>query len=138
MALIQIDRNPSRQNLLWFGLLLGLFLALVGTIAWWRFGALAVAQGLWVAAAVIAVAYYAIPPLRKPLYLGWMYAAFPFGFIMSYVILAATYYLVFTPIGLLLKALGRDPLDRRFDRSAASYWTPYRPPADNQRYFRQF
>lgn len=138
MALIRIDHNPSARNLLWFGGMLGLFLAIVGAMAWWRFHAPGVAQGFWIAAAVLVVAYYAIPPLRKPLYLGWMYAAFPIGFVMSYVILAATYYLVITPIGLALRLCGHDPLDRRLDRSAKSYWRPHSPAADSRRYFRQF
>jgi hypothetical protein len=35
---------------------------------------------------------------------------------------------VFTPMGLLMRATGRDPLRLRFDRSAKSYWIDRTPP----------
>ena len=57
---------------------------------------------------------------------------------LSHVALAATYYLVLTPIGLLLRLVHGNPLDRAPDRSAASYWTARRPLRDVRRYFRQF
>jgi len=138
VALIQIDHNPSRKNLLWFGLLLGLFLTLIGAIARLRFGTPWIANGFFTAAVAITISYYLVPPIRKPVYLAWMCAAFPIGFVMSYVILAVTYFAVFTPIALLLRLLRRDPLERKFDRAATTYWTPHRPAGKVERYFRQF
>jgi hypothetical protein len=46
--------------------------------------------------------------------------------------------LVVTPIALFFKAIGRDPLCRKFDPSAATYWIERRPPETVKRYFRQF
>jgi hypothetical protein len=66
------------------------------------------------------------------------YAAFPIGFVVSHVILAIVYYLILTPIGLLVRAIGRDPMERRFDRDAESYWVVRQPIDDPGRYFRQF
>ena len=82
--------------------------------------------------------YYAIRPFRRPIYLGWMYAVFPIGWVISHTVLALTYYLVLTPIGLLMRGLGRDPMERRFDRDGETYWTPHEPSEDPARYFRQF
>ena len=45
---------------------------------------------------------------------------------------------VFLPIGLLLRLLGRDPLDRKFDAQASSYWQPKKPPGDVASYFRRW
>jgi len=53
-------------------------------------------------------------------------------------LLAIVLYLVFTPVGLLLRLLGRDPLERGFDRAAPSYWTARRRADTMDRYFRQF
>jgi hypothetical protein len=53
-------------------------------------------------------------------------------------VLAMVYYGIFTPIGLGLRLMGRDPLRRRFDPQARSYWVDRRAPADVKRYFRQF
>ena len=81
---------------------------------------------------------YAVPPLRRPLYLGWMYVAFPIGWVISHVVLAIVYYLVFTGTGLVMRLLGRDPLQRRFEPDAQTYWVEHRPGEDLARYFRQF
>ena len=67
-----------------------------------------------------------------------MYAALPIGVTVSYIILAIVYYLVVTPIGIGLRMAGVDPIVRRLDRSATSYWAPHEPPAETNRYFRQF
>ncbi len=62
----------------------------------------------------------------------------PIGLVISYVILAATYYLVLTPIGLVLRLFGYDPMHRRFDREAKTYWVPREEDANTDRVFRQF
>ena len=46
-------------------------------------------------------------------------AAEPIGLALSHVILGAVFYIVFTPVGLVMRLLGKDPLHRRFDRAAA-------------------
>jgi hypothetical protein len=45
---------------------------------------------------------------------------------------------VFTPIGLFFRLIGRDPLHRRFQPEADTYWVGRRPATDVRRYFRQF
>jgi len=51
---------------------------------------------------------------------------------LTYVVLTVTYYLVLTPMGLLMRLFRRDPLNLRFDPDAESYWVPVEPdgPAD--------
>jgi hypothetical protein len=67
-----------------------------------------------------------------------MYAAFPIGFVISYVLMAIIYYLVVTSIGLIMRIFGRDSMYRRFDRDAATYWFERRAEQAQDRYFRQF
>lgn len=138
MAVIEIKKDPSRKELAWLGALFALFFAAIGAMAYWRFGTPETAFRLWGIGAAVSVLYYAIPPIRKPLYLGWMYAAFPIGWTISHVLLGITYYLVLTPIGLVIRLLGRDPLERRFEPQRETYWSRHQPDADPARYFRQF
>jgi hypothetical protein len=138
MAMIEINRNPSRRELLWFGLLFLLFFGIVGGLSYWKFNAQEVAFWIWSCAAAVAGLHFILPPLRRPLYLAWMYAAFPIGFVVSYVVLAAIYYLVITPIGLIMRLAGRDSMNRRFDAEAESYWSARDGADDQGRYFRQF
>jgi hypothetical protein len=127
--MIEIDRNPSATNLRWFGIVLGLFLAVVGGIARWKFDAPEVARWIWIAAAALTVVYYAIPAVRRPLWIGWT---------VSHLILLITWLFVVTPIGLFLRLIGRDLLRQRIDRDRTSYWTEHDPHGDPKRYFRQF
>lgn len=84
------------------------------------------------------------PAWLRPVYIGWMAVAYPIGWLLAHLLLAAIYFLLITPIGLVLRLAHRDPLALRFDREAQSYWTPrasWTPPAestDRERYFRQF
>jgi hypothetical protein len=48
--------------------------------------------------------------------------------IVSPVVLGVMFFVVVTPMGLIMRALGKDPLRLRFDRDARSYWIDRRPP----------
>jgi ABC-type uncharacterized transport system permease subunit len=126
------------RDLRWFGAIFALFFAIVGGLVRWKFGAPAAGTVIWLTAAGLTLLYYAMPPLRRLLYLGWMYVAFPIGWVISHVVLAIVYYLVFTGTGLIMRLLGHDPLQRSFEPDAPTYWVEHRPGGDRARYFRQF
>ena len=63
-----------------------------------------------------------MPVILKPVYRVWMTLAVVMGFIMTRVILSVVYYLVMTPIGLAMRLFGKDPMHRRIDPEASSYW----------------
>lgn len=139
MALIEIDRNPSAKTLRWFGVLMAGFFVLAGGLAQWHWPEASAAMAIWVFGAALTGAYAAVPPLRRRIYLGWIYAALPIGWTVSHLMLAAIFYLVVTPIGLGVRALRGDPLERAPDRSAASYWSARHGTGGNpRRYFKQF
>ena len=139
MAMIEIKTNPSRRELRWFGLLFAVFFGLVGALIAFKFRLMDAAYIVWGSAGIITTLYYVVPPVRRPLYVGWMYAAAPIGWVMSHVLLALVYYGLLTPIGLLRRALRPDRLCRRFQPDAPTYWVEHRPGARGAtRYFRQF
>jgi Saxitoxin biosynthesis operon protein SxtJ len=139
MPLIEINRDPTPRQIRQFATLwLSGFCFLLAGLAVVRYGS-------WTAAVVLAgcgAASIALgiarPAWMRLVMLAWMWAAFPIGWIVSHVLVAVVYYLVVTPVGLAMRALGRDPLSRRFDPAAESYWVPRRQEADRRRYFRQF
>jgi ABC-type uncharacterized transport system permease subunit len=137
MALIEINKKPSRRDLILFGLMFFVFTAAVGAELYFRRGAHDAGGIAWIAGAAITALYFAVPPVRRRIYLGWIYVTFPIGFVVSHVILAAVFYLVVTPIGLLMRLVGNDPMRRRFDRAAATYWVEHDPHRNPARYFRQ-
>jgi hypothetical protein len=136
--MIEINKNPSRKDLNVFGLLLALFIAVIGVLTWKRTHSLHAPTIIWVVGAAIVVLFFVLRPLQTPLYLGWMYAAYPIGWIVSHIIMSLAFYLAVVPVALIMRAMGRDPMQRQFDRSAPSYWVPREQVQDPNQYFRQF
>ena len=136
--MIKINRNPNPKELHVFGLLLVGFSLGVGLLLHFRFQAGQTAIAAVAAGWSLACLYFLFPPLRKPIYLGWMYATFPIGWTVSNIVLAVVFYAVLSPIGLVMRLLGRDSMNRRFDRQASTYWSQRHPPESIKRYFQQF
>lgn len=137
MSAIEINKNPSRRDLLVFGLALVVFTGLLGAMFLWRTHSMTVARTVWYVGAAISAVYFVLPPLRKPVFLGWSYLTFPIGFVVSHVILGFVYYVVFTLVGLAMRMVGYDPMQRKLDPAAKSYWAAHDPGTSVERYFRQ-
>lgn len=138
MAVIAINTNPSRRDLLWFGVLLPIFFAFIGVLVWRRTGSLTPATTLWVVGGTVSTLFALWPASRRRIYVGWMYAVYPIGWTVSHLLLGVVYFGVITPLGLAMRVLRRDPLERRFDRAASSYWEAHDPAGRIKRYLRQF
>jgi hypothetical protein len=139
MSLLQVNRQPPVRVLRQFALLwLPLFCAVLGYLVYVRAGAVPAVGALWGAGLASLTVGAVRPQAMRPLFVGWMLAVWPIGFLVSHCILAVVFYLVVTPIGLVLRLAGRDPLTRRFEPGAGSYWTEHNPDATVDRYFRQY
>ena len=44
------------------------------------------------------------------------------GVVSSHIVLAVMYYFVFTPLGFVMRSLGKDPLQKNIDKNEKSYW----------------
>ncbi len=138
LYMIRIEHNPTGRQLTVFGLLWLAAFGILGGMAWWRTGLSAPAGGFWTIAALIPAVGFLWPGVLRIVYLLLAYITFPIGFVGSYIILAVVYYLVLTPTGLILRLTGYDPINRRFDRDAKTYWTPREQDESTEQYFRQF
>ena len=137
MSLIRIDSNPSRRQLNVFGLIWLVFFGIVGGIVLASGGTIGTAV-LWGLAAGVPATGWVWPRFMRLVYVGMAYAAFPIGFVVSYLVLTLLYYLVITPTGLLMRLFGHDPMNRRFDPNAESYWSPREQREGLDGYFKQF
>jgi hypothetical protein len=63
-----------------------------------------------------------VPFLLKPIYLSWMMFATLLGFVTSRIILGILFSLVFTPVGLFWRIIGKDMLNEKINRDSTSYW----------------
>jgi tetrahydromethanopterin S-methyltransferase subunit C len=137
MAMMEVNWNPSRKELRQFGFLCLLFF---GGIAAWRYYHYGVTTGVEILTALAlagGVLGAVAPQLLKWIFVGWIVAVFPIGWTVSHLLLGFIYYFLITPIGLLLRALGNDPMNRTLDRNTKSYWSEHEQ-APVARYFRQF
>jgi hypothetical protein len=78
-------------------------------------------------------------PVLRPVHAVWMKFAHALGWVNTRLLLGLFFYLVLTPVGLVLRMLGKDLLQRRIDRSAPTYWVARESaPFDPERYERLF
>ncbi len=79
------------------------------------------------AACFFVLAGFFLRPILRPLYAAWMRFAFLLGWINTRLLLGVFFYLILTPIGLVMRLFGRDSLHRKFDKKASSYWVKREP-----------
>ncbi len=146
-SLVEINWKPTDRILRQFGFIAAVAFGVLAAGAWTErlifsggLGAhrLQVASVLGALAVFSLVASVAWPRANRPLFLGLTLVSYPIGFVLSYVIMAVLFYGVFAPIAMIMRLARRDPLDRRADPAAPSYWTRVVPRRDATYYFRQF
>jgi len=139
MPLMEIEWHPSDRQLHVFGVSGLLASILAAGIVHFVWGT----SGLW--ALVIVAAGAAIflcsllsPAVTRVLYVGLTLAVMPIGLVASFVLLAAFYFLLLTPLAMVFRLIGRDSLCRRYEPDAESYWVNHRPSDNMERYLHQF
>lgn len=137
MQWTDVTKPPTDRMLRQFGLLLALVVGVWAGLRGWRTGADTISQVLAGVAAVAGALGLAAPRVLRPVFTSWMVLAFPIGWTVSRLVLLAIFYLVFTPLALVFRALGRDALDLR-RRDVTSFWAPKSRPTGLRQYFRQF
>ena len=114
------------------------FFGLVGLMVRRRTGSTWAPRPSWAAAVAVPPLGLVVPAvLARPPSSALSLTA-PIGIVGLSLVLVFIYYVVFTPAGLLIRALGHDPLTRRFEPDRTSYWVRRPEAAAADRYFRQF
>ena len=85
---------------------------------------------LWslVASTLFLLCALLLPSVLAPLNRAWLWFGLRLHRIVSPVVLGIMFFLVITPIGLAMRALGKDPLRLKFDKVSSSYWIERTPP----------
>jgi hypothetical protein len=71
--------------------------------------------------ALFGVAGIVIPSSLRHLHRIWMKIGYLLGWINSRIILSAIFYGMLTPIRVIMKIVGYDPMHRRFEQTADTY-----------------
>ena len=75
----------------------------------------------WVITAVLIGLAIIFPVALQPVYIIWMKFGLMMNWINTRLILGILFYLMFLPIGLVMRLFGKDPMQRKLDKNLASY-----------------
>jgi hypothetical protein len=114
--------KKSVKELRKFGFAFGTAMTILGSLLLWR-DRPAWPWVLGLAATVLVLATVA-PKLLRPLEMVLAGLLKILMTVITYVVLTLAFLFVFTPIGLLMRILGKDLLDRRFPTEEPTYWVP--------------
>ena len=112
----EITKKTLRQ----FGLMVGGIFLFIGLWPWvWRHETVR----LWavVPGTLLIAAGAVIPSLLREIYKGWMFLGHILGWINTRIILGVLFYGIVTPMGVVMRLAGRDPMRRSFDPDAQTY-----------------
>ncbi len=107
-------------------------------------GSLLLYRGKWsypyfLGAAAFFAFFAAFAPMALlPLYRAWAKFAAALAWFNTRLLLALVFYLIITPMGLTMKITGSDPMKRKIDKDAKSYWVKRDKNNDLSRYEKQY
>lgn len=102
-----------------FGLTLGVAFLVLAAIVRWR-GGETVSLVFGAVAVVLLAGAVLVPGALGPVQRGWMAFGERLSRITTPIVMGALYFLVITPVGLVMRALGKNPLDHSSERD--SFW----------------
>lgn len=114
--------DNSKTALRKFGITMGIVLLLIASYLY------VINYGSFTIFAVIGLSFILtgmlVPQVLKYLNIAWMSIAIVLGHFISGIILVIIFYLLLTPIGLLIKLTKKDLLNLYYKKSEKSYWQP--------------
>ena len=115
-----------------------LIMILAGTIVYFWFGHRIIAGIVWFLACLLLFGFLFSPTIvngfdRFGVWLGQFV-----GTALTYILLVPMFYIVFTFGRLVITVLGRDPLQRKWQPEARSYWVDRKGPFDATHFKRQY
>jgi hypothetical protein len=109
-----------------FGIVFGVVFLIVAVLPLFSSGSVRIWPAI--ASAAFFLMAFVLPRLLAPLNRLWMRFGLLLHRIVSPVVLGILFYLFVTPMGLIMRLMGKDYMRLRFDSSSRSYWIERNPP----------
>lgn len=117
----KVNQQPDKKTLREFGLITGaIFAGLFGLLFPWLFER-SIPLWPWILLSILWVWALILPASLLPVYRGWMAIGHVLGWINTRIILGIMFYIIFLPIGIIMKLFGKDPMARTIEKSQNSY-----------------
>ena len=75
----------------------------------------------WITGACFATTALVLPQALKPVFIVWMKIGHVLGWINTRIILGVVFFIIFAPVALFMRVLGRDPMHRQLDTTTTTY-----------------
>lgn len=105
-----------------FGLTFAIAFALLAAFTYWHRGATMAFYTVIIVSAIFAVVTFAAAHLLRPLNLIWLKFGLLLHKVINPVIMGLLFFGVFTPMGIVMRAIGVDLLRLKRKSSTESYW----------------
>jgi len=112
--------NLDKDSLKKFGITMGIAFLVITVIIFMRHKG-GISPVAAISAVFFALAFIA-PGLLKYIYILWMKLALVLSWVNTRIILFIIFYLVFAPVGLVMRLFNADSLDRKIEKKRDSYW----------------
>ena len=129
--------DASDRTVRQFAVIAGVLAELNYVWSWYHRAPSATSAALALIGALVSTAGLTRPALVRPVYRAALAVTAPIGAIVSRLVLAAIYYLLFTPVAVVFRLIGRDELARRRRPGMPTYWLPKRGAREAKDYLRQ-
>ena len=115
-----VEKEPQSRDLTILALLFLAILSVIGAFQlFWKGSD---SGHYWIGAGVVFAATRLVPPLFRQLYRFWIRLSVILGYFISRIILIITYFVAAAPVGIIMRILGKDPMERKRDPQAPTYW----------------
>jgi Saxitoxin biosynthesis operon protein SxtJ len=129
--------QPDARELRRFAIAMLVGFFVLGVLSAWR--AKGIGSGsvvLWTIGAALAIAAF-VPKLGRIAYLAVYLPTSIIGYVVSNVMLTLMFFLVITPLGIVMKLMGKDLLQQQRP-NRTTQWTPVKETKNEDSYYRQF
>lgn len=130
--------NQSRKKLREFGIIFCVAGIVLAGISYYKHGIQPTAIILAAAGLLFLALGFLYPGILKPLHKIWMSLGIILGYFFTKIILFISFFVIITPMSLLLRLLGKDILDLKLSKPENTYWKDYENVTDMNRYRKMF
>jgi len=135
---IDIDTSSKAEQRK-FGIVIGMIILALGLFRWWHHDFEHIPYILFPLGGTLFLLGIVAPRVLQPVFVLWMKFAIAVNWLMTRVVLALAFYLIITPVRVLVSVFSEDPLKRKWLPEAETYWEePEEQPAEFERYKNQF